>query len=375
MAQASLVIERFGGQSALARLLGKGPSTIQYWAKTDRIPAKWHGRLLKVASEQRVRLDPGELVSMPDGESGPRVPQARWAGFLPIGENEVACYVLDDGRRIISRTGATDALTGKRGGGNLESYINVGALRGYLPPDFDEQMVEFGIPEVVNKSVRGLTAETFLEICTAYVTALDEGALQTERQREIAAQAGMFLAACAKTGLIALIDEATGYQYERAQDALRLKLKLFLEEEMREWEKTFPDQLWLEFGRLTNWKGSVNHRPKYWGKLVMELVYDYLDKDVADWLRQNAPKPRGGQNYHQWLSSQYGLKRLTEHLWMLIGMAGACSSIHELRQRMAERYGRQEVQFTLFIDPPGSGPMAALTPGSVSAQQSQSQAA
>jgi hypothetical protein len=45
---------------------------------------------------------------------------------------------------------------------------------------------------------------------------------------------------------------------------------------MRPWEKTFPDELWKEFGRLTNWRGSVSHRPKYWGHLVMELVYEIL---------------------------------------------------------------------------------------------------
>ena len=34
---------------------------------------------------------------------------------------------------------------------------------------------------------------------------------------------------------------------ERAQDALEVKLKAYLEEEMRALEKTFPDELWLEF--------------------------------------------------------------------------------------------------------------------------------
>ena len=77
---------------------------------------------------------------------------------------------------------------------------------------------------------------------------------------------------------------------------------------MRKWEKTFPDELWIEFGRLTNWRGTIHKRPRYWGKLVMELIYEYLDPDVAQWLRENAPKPRGGQNYHQWLSHQYGLQ-------------------------------------------------------------------
>ena len=110
----------------------------------------------------------------------------------------------------------------------------------------------------------------------------------------IAIKAGMFLSACAKTGLIALIDEATGYQYERPEDALRLKFKMFLEDEMRKWEKTFPNELWEEFGRLTHWQGSINSRPKYWGKLVMELIYGYLDPDVAEWLKTNAPAPQKG---------------------------------------------------------------------------------
>jgi hypothetical protein len=74
-------------------------------------------------------------------------------------------------------------------------------------------------------------------------------------------------------------------------------------------------------------------RSKYWGKLVLELVYEYLDPDVAQWLRENAPAPRRGQNYHQWLSAQYGLKKLVEHMWMLIGVARTCETMTELRDR------------------------------------------
>lgn len=359
MSRTDEVIERFGGQSALARLIGKKPSTVQYWSKADRIPVKWHARLLELAAEHGVSFDPGELVPIPPTPPA-RTPIALWQGTLPMGEDGIPVYVLDDGRRVISRVGAATSLTGIRAGGDLESYINVAALRPYLPDDLDDQMIGFVLEGVTHKTVRGITAETFLDICRAYVTAAQDGALRTERQRAIAAQAAMFLAAVAKVGLIALIDEATGYQYARAEDALQIKLRVFLEDEMRQWEKTFPDQLWAEFGRLTGWSGSVNQRPKYWGKLVMELVYDYLDKDVADWLRENAPAPRHGQNYHQWLSGQFGLKKLTEHLWMLIGMAAACQTMPELKQKMAERFGRQPVQFTLFMSPP-SRPTREIT--------------
>ena len=355
MNAAQVVVEKFGGQSAVAKLIGKGQSTVQYWTKSGVIPAKWHAPLLRIAQENGVDLSPGDFMTMGTEPTvvhdQNRLPEAKWFGTLQIGEAELPCYVLEDGRRVISRTGATSVLAGKKGGGQLEKYVGAGALKEYIPSDLADKMIEFSIEEVKNKTVRGIEAETFIEICQGYVKALGDEALVTESQTEMAWKASAFLAACATVGLIALIDEATGYQYDRTQDALRVKLKAFLEEQMRPWEKTFPDELWLEFGRLTNWHGSVLQRPKYWGKLVMELVYDYLDKDVADWLRKHAPAPRGNQNYHRWLTSQYGLKKLMEHLWMLIGMARACKTMRELRERMAATFGRHPLQVTVFVPP------------------------
>lgn len=130
---------------------------------------------------------------------------------------------------------------------------------------------------------------------------------------------------------------------------------------MRKWEKTFPDELWVEFGRLTSWKGSLHSRPKYWGKLIMELVYGYLDPDVAQWLQDNAPKPHHGQNYHQYLSGQYGLKKLMEHIWMLVGMARACDSMSDLKRRMAEQFGRVPIQLTIYVPNDASRATTILT--------------
>lgn len=280
------------------------------------------------------------------------LPIARWPGILQIGGVEVPCYVLHDGRRVITRTAATAVLTDGKGGGNLESYLVVEGLKGYVSEGFRDQMIEFNVPgtSAPNTRTRGISAETFVEICQAYVAAFEGGALQTERQKAIAIKAAMFLAACAKVGLIAMIDEATGYQYERPVDALQFKLRLFLAEEMRKWEKTFPDQLWEQFGRLTKWKGSIHSRPKYWGQLVMQLIYEYLDPDVAQWLRDNAPRPMHGKNYHQWLNDQYGLKKLIEHIWKVVGIASTCADLSELKHKMEELYGRKPgFQFELRL--------------------------
>jgi hypothetical protein len=74
----------------------------------------------------------------------------------------------------------------------------------------------------------------------------------------------------------------------------------------------------------------------------MELVYEYLDPDVAEWLRVNAPTPKHGQNYHQWLSEQYGLRKLIEHIWKVVGVASACDNINELKSKMEEIYGKKQ---------------------------------
>jgi hypothetical protein len=344
--------------AARASLGGKG--------RMEKLTQKERKALAKNAAQARWRkakqakamaLVPGGNASEATGYSpividNNRVPVARWPGQLLIGSLEIPVYVLDDGRRIVSRTGATTVLTEGRGGGNLESYVEVKVLQPYVPENLTARMIDFEIQEVTNKSVKGMEAETFLEICGGYVRAWQDGALESDAQVGIAMRAAMFLAACSKVGLLALIDEATGYQYQRAEDELQLKLKMFLLEEMRKWERTFPNDLWEQFGRLTNWKGAVHQRPKYWGKLVMELVYEYLDADVAQWLRDHAPKPQHGQNYHQWLTSQYGLRKLIEHIWKVIGVASTCETMDELRYKMGEFHGKKQgFQFAFKLLP------------------------
>jgi P63C domain len=299
----------------------------------------------------------------PPSPSQADLPVAKYKGFLSLLDIEIPCYVLEPtGERVIGRTAMTEMLTGIKGGGDLEKYLGVSRLKPFINlENVLERMRSFRLPEVegLERQVKGLPADLAIEICRGFVNALEAGMRRgaeypplTPRQTEMALKAGMFLAACAKVGLDALIDEATGYQYDRAADALEIKLRAYLAEEMRKWEKTFPDELWIEFGRLTNWSGSVTQRPKSWGKLVMELVYEYLDPDVAQWLRENAPKPRHGQNYHQWLTAQYGLRKLIEHLWKLIGIASTCQDIGELKYKMAQMYGKAPLQYALALQAP-----------------------
>jgi len=332
-------------------------------ARMQKLSREERGKLARTAANARWEKTKNQALTNQAGKDVSReddsLPVAKYPGELNIVGTKIPVYVLSNGQRVIARIAATEMLTGIERQADLESYLRASALKPFIDAEsVVARMVSFRLADVdmLKQQVKGLPSDLFIEICRAYVDALKRSedpsaeVTLTPRQRGMAMRAGIFLAACAKVGLDALIDEATGYQYIRPEDALALKLKLYLEEEMRKWEKTFPDQLWEQFGRLTNWKGRVNQRPKYWGQLVMKLIYEYLDPDVAQWLRDNAPKPMRGQNYHQWLSSQYGLKKLVEHIWKVIGIASVCSDIEELKRQMERLYGKKAgFQFELRL--------------------------
>lgn len=283
-----------------------------------------------------------------EGETLPPSPFAKHRGVMSLGGMPIDVYVLDTGDRVISMRGAVKAITGKDAG-NLGEYLSVQGLKGFI--DKDLVLVEtkdFFIPGTQFRGL-GITAEQFEAILTGYVRALGSGALSTDRQREIATACAILSTSFLKLGIVALIDEATGYQYERSADALQVKISAYIAEELRDWEKTFPDELWEQFGRLTNWKGSLHSRPKWWGHLVNELIYEALDPDVAKYLKENKPKPFHGQNYHQWLTEDVGLKALIPHIYKVIGMAEGCSDMRELRDKVAARYGRKLIQLTMSL--------------------------
>lgn len=125
---------------------------------------------------------------------------------------------------VIARFGSQSAMAGVVSG-NLGSYIGVAALKPFINSDLIlGELVEFSIPGTQLRG-SGMTTEHFELICRGYVQALHQGALITDRQKEIAIKCAVITAGLTRTGLDALIDEATGYQYERDEDELQVKLR------------------------------------------------------------------------------------------------------------------------------------------------------
>lgn len=348
--QLDLIPTKNAAAAALGRLGGRKGGVIRAARMTpeERAKSGRHAAAARWAKAPKALTSEEPAVPVLEGDVPPPSPFAKHRGVMTLGDVPIDVYVLDTGDRVISMRGAVKAMTGQDAG-NLVEYLSVQGLKGFI--DKDLVLVEtkdFFVPGTQFRG-RGITAEQFEAILTGYVRALGSGTLSTDRQREIATTCAILSTSFLKIGIIAQIDEATGYQYERAQDALQVKIQAYIAEELRDWEKTFPDELWEQFGRLTNWKGSLHSRPKWWGHLVNELIYEALDPDVAKYLKENKPKPFHGQNYHQWLSEDVGLKALIPHIYKVIGMAEGCRDIRELRDKVAARYGKRLVQLTMSL--------------------------
>src|SRR2546430_2601049 len=84
---ADRVIRRFGGQTVLARLLGRRQSTVEHWAATGRIPAQWHEPLMALARERGIPLEARDFM---EGGAQPIGPASGRLGVLMVGLGAVA---------------------------------------------------------------------------------------------------------------------------------------------------------------------------------------------------------------------------------------------------------------------------------------------
>lgn len=281
-------------------------------------------------------------------ETGDLIRAARWQGSLSLGGENIECYVLDDGTRVIGLSSAIKSTAGDDKG-NIAKIAGVAGLRDHL--DFHSMVadfVEFEIPGFSLQNGKGMSTEWFERLLTAYVdAALDPDVDLTVKQRETARRCQILQRGLIRTGLDALVDEATGYQRVREDDALQFKLKAFIADELRGWEKTFPDSLWNEFGRLSGWSDPLKSRPQWWGKLVVWLIYDTLDADVAEYLRNN--KPPTGVRWHQQLTENVGVRALVSRCYEVVGLAKECFDLADLRDKVAKHYGTKPFQLA-FLD-------------------------
>jgi hypothetical protein len=277
-----------------------------------------------------------EAVLVSEGDS---IPFSMFRGKLTLGAYELECHVLSDGKRVFTQRELVKLLSGGgRESGGLDRYIE------NIPLNTSDLMavpaIEFKVPGAGNAI--GRESIFLIELCDRYLEA--EPKLK-KNQKKFAVLSGIIIRACAKVGIIALIDEATGYQQFRAKKALQLKFQAFIADELQEWARVFPPEFWYELARLENIHYSPRNRPLRWGKYVMAFVYDAIDKDVGKQLREKNPNPRFKKNHHQWLK-EFGKDKLTGQIQSVITIMKLCDNMVEFRQKFAKVFKKTDPQMS-----------------------------
>jgi hypothetical protein len=94
-----------------------------------------------------------------------------------------------------------------------------------------------------DRIVRGYDASVLVVVCNIWLSARQAGALQAQ-QLPKAQKAELLTRALAETGIVALVDEATGYEKVRPQNALQRYLEILVRKELAAWAKKFPDEFY-----------------------------------------------------------------------------------------------------------------------------------
>lgn len=272
---------------------------------------------------------------------------------------KIECYVMDNGERVLSLRGAARTV-GLSGNGSQALARNLSAqwISPYLSDklrDWLEKAVRNELPTY--KGVRGrnflpFEASLFVDLCTAYVDAMHAGDLQTVKQKQTAQRLYIIMTAFAKTGLVAIIDEVTGYQADRDRDALQKVLAAYISEELLPWAKRFPDEFYKQMFRLRGWEYKGKAKPSYAGKLTNEYIYHYLPKGVLEELKNQTPKNDAGNRinrYHQHLTEETGLPNLDKQLQQTIALMKASDSWEEFDHLFKKAMGKP-VQLELNIE-------------------------
>ncbi|MFP2770412.1 P63C domain-containing protein [Oceanisphaera sp. KMM 10153] len=261
------------------------------------------------------------------------LPKATHIGEIKIGDIELPCAVLTDGSRIISEsslnrifstaTGGKQRQLRKESGSNLPLALSSKALAPFMGGVFEEREL---LPVQYKDGRRkhsGYNASALPKMCEVWLRARDAGALQ-KQQLHRAEAADILMRGLAQVGIVALVDEATGYQAERDKDELHKLLSIYLAEEKLAWAKRFPDEFYKQIYRLHKWPWppSGTSKPGYVGKLTNQLVYEKLPQGILGELQIRNPKKEGSKHrqwkHHQFLSEEIGQNDLRDHLLLLV---------------------------------------------------------
>lgn len=314
----------------------------------------------------KVTPDRSPDVSPADEQERMSDDEATHRGKLRIGPVEIPCAVLKDGRRVLSGVGIANALGGRSGaakrlkteaekdGAHMPVFLASKSLIPYVTKELASgplKPISYKSGDTVSD---GYAAEALPEICNIWLQARQDGVLNPQ-QADRAQAAEIVMRGLAELGIIALVDEATGYQATRDRDALQAILDKYLQKEFAAWAKRFPDAFYREIFRLRGWPWNAMSvaRPGVVGRYTNDIVYERLAPGILEELQKmNPSKDDGGRarKHHQHLTEEIGHPALAQHLHAVIGLMRASATWEQFKSMLDRAFPKKGTQLELLLD-------------------------
>ncbi len=316
-----------------------------------------------------VEINPEELAQRLMSPAQPKPPYKvvahRADRPLKIGEIEIPCYVLENEERVLSQRGFLDATgfsrrhrVGTGGGAQITDFEPPNWLKPFTDAVWGVEP-KSPIPLISpattgNVVIYSYPATMLPELCGAVMEAHRKDAT-TSRQGAIVERASILLRGFAKVGIIALIDEATGYQRVRAERALAEILKEYLSEELQPWVRTFPYEFYEQLYRLREWgEPAPNGKmPSAIGRDTVDLVYSRLAPGVYEEVTARTPRLSGGElkwRLSRWFSPNQGHAKLRKHIDGVIVLMKSSIDWKDFKTRLPKVYRKYHDTRQLTLD-------------------------
>lgn len=213
-------------------------------------------------------------------------------------------------------------------------------------------------PKGSGANARGYPATVLPKICGVILDASKAGKLRSY-QYPMRDMAEGLIRGLAGVGIIALVDEATGYQEERAKDELTKILEAYIAPELMPWTRKFPDEFFKQTYRLHNWEykpENAKRGPRYVGKLIKKYVYEELPPGVLQELERLNPPNEKWQRRHkhsQYLTPDTGNEHLDKQIMlvtMLMRISGSKAEFGRLFEKAFPKNRQMELPGVLDLD-------------------------
>lgn len=308
-----------------------------------------HARAEALSPEKRAEIAKAAAAARWGNKN---LPRATHSGNLTITpEKSIPVFVLEDGTRLITQRGMQGTL-GMSTGGAASGAHRIAQFAAKLATKVNQynelparlKTPILFIPQHGGRPAYGYEATTLIDVCGLVLSARDAGVLTETQKTTYAPAADIVIRAFAKVGIIAVIDEVTGYQEVRPQDALQAFLEKLIRKELAAWAKKFPDEFYENIYRLKGWTwpGMGKNRYSVVGHYTRDLVFERLAPGLLEELEKKEPKNEKGQRahkLHEWLTDDIGNPMLAQHMHSLV-----------MFQRLALKSGFGWNRFVKMVD-------------------------